>query len=206
MNTGSAHACGVLHGWAGLPLLALGGFHWIHSPWVSVARVARTATLPRPNPWNASLAASSLQTTSPSPGWCPKSKPGNGAFRSCGPVGDLYNTFLLKESKKRNGSQMLLSCLFSNNSQFGCAGAWTSGRRPAFHESPPEQTQASRLRKSFPRLDVKRQSVCVLLSTCISLFVHGIQKQSLGTVLYAHYDAHQQKRARLYHCQGCQHH
>ena len=113
MNTGSAHACGVLHGWAGLPLLALGGFHWIHSPWVSVARVARTATLPRPNPWNASLAASSLQTTSPSPGWCPKSKPGNGAFRSCGPVGDLYNTFLLKESKKRNGSQMLLSCLYS---------------------------------------------------------------------------------------------
>lgn len=174
MNTGSVHACGVLHGWAGLPLLALGGFHWIHSPWVSVARVARTATLPRPNPWNASLAASSLQTTSPSPGWCPKSKPGNGAFRSCGPVGDLHNTFLLKESKKRNGSQMLLSCLFSNNSQFGCAGAWTSGRRPAFHESPPEQTQASRLRKSFPRLDVKHSDnlfACFCPRASASLFM-----------------------------------
>lgn len=99
---------------------------------------------------------------------------------------------------------MLLSCLFSNNSQFGCAGAWTSGSRPAFHESPPEQTQASRLRKSFPRLDVKHSDnlfACFCPRASASLFMAfktTPRNRALRSLWCPPAKAH-----GCYHCQGC---
>ena len=59
-----------------------------------------------------------------------------------------------------------------------------------------KQKQASRLCKSFPQVDIKHSDNLFACFCPRASAIHGIQKQSLGTVLCAHYDANQQTRFR----------